>query len=132
MQILTVFCETTLTFLSTDFNLYTQNPNLVEDFYDLCDRSLESIPSILFNTTDMMLRITQAAIVGIQLQHREANSSIIRFLSSLLSHGHEDQREQGEFAINIISYRPALLQILQVCGQEMINQLVEAGILCNE
>ena len=56
----------------------------MEDLYDLCGRSLQTIPQVMFSVEDVILRITQAAIVGIQLQHREANRSILRFLDCLL------------------------------------------------
>ena len=53
----------------------------------MCGLSLQTIPQVMFSVEDMILRITQAAIVGIQLQHREANRSILRFLDCLLVNG---------------------------------------------
>lgn len=90
----------------------------------MCGRALETIPAVLFNAYDILRHITDAAIIGIQLQHREANNSIIRYLAALLAYGHEYEREEGEFAMSIHSYRPVILNLLQVCGQELMNQLV--------
>ena len=95
LHILSVFCDSTLTLLSVSPEAYIQNPNLVEDFYDLCGRSLQNIPEVLFRTGDMVLHITEAALPGIQLQHREANNSVMRFLETLSTYGKEVQIEEG-------------------------------------
>ena len=121
LHILSVFCDSTLTLLSVSPEAYIQNPNLVEDFYDLCGRSLQSIPEVLFKTGDMVLRITEAALPGIQLQHREANNSIMRFLETLTTYGQEVQLEEGELAVNTPSYRSDVLNVLGVCGQELVS-----------
>ena len=116
--------------LSTSPEAYVQNPNLVEDFYDLCGRSLQSIPNVLFGAGDMVLRITQAALPGIQLQHREANNSVMRFLETLVVYGNEVEQEEGELAVNVPSYRSQVQSVLQVCGQELVNQLVPLRRAC--
>ena len=119
LHILSVFCDSTLT-----PEAYIQNPNLVEDFYDLCGRSLQNIPEVLFRTGDMVLHITEAALPGIQLQHREANNSVMRFLETLATYGQEVQLEEGELAVNVASYRADVWNVLSVCGQELVSQLV--------
>ena len=96
----------------------------MEDLYDLCGRSLQTIPQVMFSVEDVILRITQAAIVGIQLQHREANRSILRFLDCLLMFRREQNPEEGEIVSKESSFRPQVLRILQVCGQDLMNQLV--------
>ena len=124
IHILTVFCETTLQLLASNQENYIRNPHLVADFYDLLCRSVDRIPDVLFNAKDMIMRIVQAAILGIQLQHREANNSVIDFLSSFIIAGQEYEREEGEFAIQMTSYRPVVEEILQNCGQTIVNELV--------
>lgn len=124
LHILSVFSQTTLRFFNNDFNQLTQNPHLVEDFYDLCGRTIESQPELLFSSPDMLLQIVQVAIIGIQVQHREANSSVIRFIISFLQQGDYNHHEEGDFALNFQSYRSILESILQNCGQELMNQLV--------
>ena len=47
LHILSVFCDSTLTLLSVSPEAYIQNPNQVEDFYELCGRSLQNIPVVL-------------------------------------------------------------------------------------
>lgn len=131
LHILSVFCDSTLTLLSTSPEAYVQNPNLVEDFYDLCGRSLQSIPNVLFAASDMVLRITQAALPAIQLQHREANNSVMRFLETLVMYGNEVEQEEGELAVNVPPYRPQVQSVLQVCGQELVNQLVRLRVWCH-
>ena len=123
-QILTEFCDSTLTFLASSPDAYTQNPFIVEDLYDLCGRSLQTIPQVMFSVEDVILRITQAAIAGIQLQHREANRSILRYLDCLLMFGREQKPEEGEIVSKESNYRAQILRILQVCGQDLMNQLV--------
>lgn len=125
-QILTEFCDSTLTFLASSPDAYTQNPFIVEDLYDLCGRSLQTIPQVMFSVEDVILRITQAAIAGIQLQHREANRSILRYLDCLLMFGREQKPEEGEIVSKEGNYRAQILRILQVCGQDLMNQLVLA------
>lgn len=124
LRVLSVFCDSTLAFLAASPEAYVQNPNLVEDFYDLCGRTLQSIPEVLFGAGDMVLRMTQAALPGVQLQHREANNSVMRFLESLAGYGHEVQPEEGELAVNVPSYREAVLRVLEACGQALVDQLV--------
>lgn len=124
LHTLSVFCDSTLTLLSVSPEAYIQNPNLVEDFYDLCGRSLQNIPEVLFKTGDMILRITEATLPGIQLQHREANNSVIRYLETLVTYGQEVPVEEGELAVNVSSYRMDVWNVLSVCGQELVNQLV--------
>lgn len=124
LHTLSVFCDSTLTLLSVSPEAYIQNPNLVEDFYDLCGRSLQNIPEVLFRTGDMVLHITEAALPGIQLQHREANNSVMRFLETLATYGQEVQLEEGELAVNVVSYRADVWNVLSVCGQELVSQLV--------
>ena len=126
-QILTEFCDSTLTFLASSPDAYTQNPFIVEDLYDLCGRSLQTIPQVMFSVDSVMLRITQAAIAGIQLQHREANRSILRFLDCLLMYGREQKPEEGEVVPEETNFRPQVFRILQVCGQDLMNQLVVEG-----
>ena len=124
LYIISFFCDSTLTLLKTSPEAYVQNPNLVEDFYDLCTRSLQNIPEVLFSAGEIVLHITQAALPAIQLQHREANQSAIRFLAALIAYGSEAPLEEGELAVNIPSFKPAVEEVLTVCGQEMVNQLV--------
>jgi len=72
----------------------------------------------------MVLHITEAALPGIQLQHREANNSVMRFLETLATYGQEVQLEEGELAVNVASYRADVWNVLSVCGQELVSQLV--------
>ena len=81
----------------------------------------------MFSVDSVMLRITQAAIAGIQLQHREANRSILRFLDCLLMYGREQKPEEGEVVSEETNFRPQVFRILQVCGQDLMNQLVVEG-----
>ena len=125
-RILKVFCDSTLPVLQKSRDAYDENPYLVEDFYDLCGRTIQNTPALFFRDTNMLLLVTQAAVQGIQLQHREANNSLMRYLESLLSYGQEVEKEEGELALNPINYRDRVLSVLSVCGQEMMNQLVAA------
>ena len=125
-RILMVFCMTTLPVLEKDPDAYDKNPDLVEDLYDLCGRTIQSTPVLFFRDYDILLNVTKAAVRGIQLQHREANNSLMRYLESLLSYGQEVKPEEGELALNPINYRDRVLAVLGECGQDMMNQLVAA------
>ena len=80
----------------------------------------------------MMLRITQAALPAIQLQHREANNCVIQFLSTLIAQGGDLPLEEGELGLEVAPYKQAVQAILDVCGQEMVNQMVCIRIMNNE
>ncbi|EDO32037.1 predicted protein [Nematostella vectensis] len=103
-----------------------EHPDTVDDLYRLISRCIQKFP-LQFLQCDMANHALQCAIAAATLQHREANSSVMKFLKELILSGaikvqglHKDKNDQ-------IHERSSLVrQILSGQGQNIVNGLIHA------
>ncbi|CAG2110055.1 unnamed protein product, partial [Medioppia subpectinata] len=81
IQMLNEFSMTTFKLLcDSQLRLH---PDTIDDFFRLCTRTLQKC-SISFLTNPMLDNILNLTLASIQLDHREANSSVVKFVIELI------------------------------------------------
>ncbi|KAM3963766.1 transportin 3 [Aphomia sociella] len=95
------------------------NPDTVDDLFRLCIRFLQRIP-LEFLSSLALQPAVQCALLGCRLDHREANSSVMKFLHDLAraARDHDDPQVKALANKAIATY-----------GEEMTYALLEASVL---
>merc|ERR1719461_263343 len=81
-EVLDHFSNCTLTSL-TSFEEHKNNPDQVEDYFELCVKYLKVCPQLLVNEKRLE-KVWQSALQGIGLDHKESGSAILRVLDESL------------------------------------------------
>lgn len=100
------------------------HPDTVDDLFRLCTRFIQRMP-VVFLKNPALSGIIQCALAACPLDHREANTSVMKFLCDLVHCG-RGKKEAANFA-----ERQSLVgSLLSSQGQTMVTTLVQSSIFC--
>lgn len=85
LKMLEAFIEPTFNILQVENGL-KNHPDTVDDFFRLAVRFIQRMP-LHFLRSPIVAPIIQCATLACTLDHRDANMSVMKFLSNLLAHG---------------------------------------------
>lgn len=117
LSLLEAFIEPTFNILQVENGL-KDHPDTVDDFFRLAVRFIQRMP-LHFLQSPIVAPIIQCATLACTLDHRDANMSVMKFLSNLLAHG----KPNGDPEI-----RPFVQQIVQIHGETLIGNLLYSSI----
>ncbi|KAL0119670.1 hypothetical protein PUN28_007838 [Cardiocondyla obscurior] len=98
------------------------HPDTVDDLFRLCARFLQRAPIPLLHSP-VMVSIVDCAIMACSLDHRDANSSVMKFFYDLL-HSGRSYKDRSDYTIR----RQLVQSILQEKGQTLIIKLLHAAV----
>jgi len=96
----------------------TSHPDVVEELFYMMGRMMSYCPEPLV-TSPLLRSLFQCAIVGMQLDHRNAHKGTLNFLENSISYG-LSARERN----NIPGGQQAIERVLADEGQSIVNNLV--------
>jgi len=117
LVILQTFSEGTLQALNT-LDDFTDNPDLVDDYFELVKRYIQNIPG-QYITLPYNHLIFQKAIVGCCIDHPDASRAILSFLMKFLELAVGPSDHQA-------TAHPIVRAIMETCGQPLVGQLFQA------
>jgi transportin-3 len=117
LSMLEAFIEPTFNILQVENGL-KNHPDTVDDFFRLAVRFIQRMP-LHFLQSPIVAPIIQCATLACTLDHRDANQSVMKFLSNLLAHG----KPNGDPEI-----RPFVQQIVQIHGETLVGNLLYSSI----
>jgi transportin-3 len=117
LSMLEAFIEPTFNLLQAENGL-KNNPDTVDDFFRLVVRFIQRMP-LHFLQSQLVTPIIQCATLACTLDHRDANMSVMKFLSNLLAHG----KVNGDAAI-----RPFVQNIVQLHGETLVGNLIYSSV----
>lgn len=117
IKMLQAFIEPTFNILQEENGL-KNHPDTVDDFFRLAVRFIQRMP-LHFLQSPIVAPIIQCSILACTLDHRDANMSVMKFLSNLLSHG----KPNGNPEI-----KPLVHQIVQIHGENLLGNLFYSSI----
>lgn len=99
LDMMKAFIQPTFTILQEDNGL-RNHPDTVDDFFRLCGRFIQRAPE-RFLRCDALPSIVQCGLMATQLDHKEANTSVMKFFYDLIDAGiygtksptHKERRE---------------------------------------
>lgn len=94
------------------------HPDTVDDFFRLAVRFIQRMP-LHFLQSPILIAIIECATLACTLDHRDANMSVMKFLSNLLAHG----KPNGDPEI-----KPFVQQIVQAHGETLMGNLLYSSI----
>ncbi|KAG6461264.1 hypothetical protein O3G_MSEX012527 [Manduca sexta] len=97
------------------------NPDTVDDLFRLCIRYLQRVP-LEFLSSGAMPAVIQCAILATSLDHREANSSVMRFLYDFVRAANCSRPEKQQI-------KAVADELLNTYGQELMYALMEASVI---
>lgn len=113
-KMMVALCQTTFGFLRT-LQDFTNHPDVVEEIFYCMGRMIKHCPEPLINGGDVLLSsLVQCALVGMELDHRDANRGTLNFLQHLVIYGLEHR------------HVTVVLGLLQQYGPEIVNRLAAA------
>ena len=118
---LKAFIEPTFTMLQVENGL-KNNPDTVDDFFRLCSRFIDCCP-LPFLQSALVTPIFQCALLACTLDHREANSSVMKFFCNLFKWGRSSNYK-------LPACRPLVREIAEANGEALIMQLIHASVFC--
>lgn len=117
LQMLQAFIEPTFNILQVENGL-KNHPDTVDDFFRLSVRFIQRLP-LHFLQSQIVAPIIQCATLACTLDHRDANMSVMKFLSNLLAHG----KPNGDPEI-----KPFVQQIVKIHGETLVGNLLYSSI----
>ncbi|CAH1407920.1 unnamed protein product [Nezara viridula] len=121
LDMLQAFIHPTFTLLQGEAGLKL-HPDTVDDLFRLCARFLQRAP-MAFLTSPAINSILECALSCIPLDHRDANSSVMKFFYDLIHAGMTNE-DHEDFAL-----RQRLVQnIIQEKGSDLVNNLLTASV----
>lgn len=117
LKMLEAFIEPTFNILQVENGL-KDHPDTVDDFFRLSVRFIQRMP-LHFLQSPILAAIIQCATLACTLDHRDANMSVMKFLSNLLAHG----KPNGDAEI-----KPYVQQIVLIHGETLIGNLLYSSI----
>ena len=117
LKMLEAFTAPTFNILQVENGL-KDHPDTVDDFFRLAVRFIQRMP-LHFLQSPILVAIIQCATLACTLDHRDANQSVMKFLSNLLAHG----KPNGDPDI-----KPFVQQIVQVHGEALTGNLLYSSI----
>lgn len=117
LNMLEAFIEPTFNILQVENGL-KDHPDTVDDFFRLAVRYIQRMP-LHFLQSPIVASIIQCATLACTLDHRDANGSVMRFLTNLFAHG----KPSGDIEI-----RPYVQHIVQIHGETLMGNLLYSSI----
>lgn len=117
LSMLEAFIQPTFSILQCENGL-KDHPDTVDDFFRLAGRFIQRMP-LHFLQSQIVAPIIQCATLACTLDHRDANMSVMKFLSNLLVHGKPNASPE---------IRPFVQQIVQLHGETLIGNLLYSSI----
>lgn len=78
-------CQTAFSFLANVQDM-TSHPDVVEELFYCIGRMIKHSPEGLVNTGELLVSLVQCALVGMELDHKEANRGTLNFIQHLVSY----------------------------------------------
>ncbi|CRK91246.1 CLUMA_CG004926, isoform A [Clunio marinus] len=119
LKMLEAFIEPTFNILQMENGL-KNHPDTVDDFFRLAVRYIQRMP-LHFLQSPIVSPIIQCATLACTLDHRDANASVMKFISNLLAHG----KPNGNSEI-----RPFVQHIVELQGETLVGNLLYSSIFC--
>ena len=113
LDMLLALSQTAFGFLKSLDDL-TNHPDVVEELFYLMGRMISYCPEPLV-TSPLLVPLFQCAVVGMQLDHKDANRGTLNFLESTIT-----------FGLSGPVHRAALEPILATEGQSVVTHLIRA------
>lgn len=85
MEMLTELCNVTFSFLRTEEE-FVAHPDIVEELFFLAGRMMTMCPLPLV-LSPLLAPLIRAAVVGMRMQHRDANRGTLNYLENVVSYG---------------------------------------------
>ncbi|XP_077276129.1 transportin 3 isoform X2 [Temnothorax americanus] len=121
VNMLQAFIAPTFALLEQEDGL-KNHPDTVDDLFRLCARFLQRAPIPLLHSP-VMGSIVDCAIMACSLDHRDANSSVMKFFYDLI-HSGRTCKEESNYTIR----RQLVQNILQEKGQTLVIKLLHASV----
>ncbi|XP_023297905.2 transportin-3 [Lucilia cuprina] len=121
LAMLKAFIEPTFKMLQVENGL-KNNPDTVDDFFRLCSRFIDCCP-LPFLQSALVTPIFQCALLACTLDHREANSSVMKFFCNLLKWGRSSNYKLAEC-------KPLVKEIASQNGEALVVNLIHASVFC--
>lgn len=119
LNMLQAFIEPTFTILQPENGL-RNHPDTVDDFFRLSARFIQRSP-VEFLQSSLVSPIFQCALLACTLDHRDANTSVMKFFCNLLSYGRSNNVDQMKQLVH---------QIITENGVALVNNLIYASVFC--
>lgn len=121
LGMLQAFIEPTFLLLREEDGL-RNHPDTVDDFFRLCARFLQRAPKSFLQSSSIT-HIIQCALLACSLDHKEANTSVMKFFCDMINTG-KTGKDQTDFE----ERKGMVTRILEEYGQHLITNLVHACI----
>lgn len=121
----------TLKLLNNSTEMYIQHSDIVEDYYELCNRILIRCNHVLLNNNNnnnilLLDNIIQSSLYGISLQQHDSFAALMTFYQQLFTLATTKSRYNLYKPVKQISNHiiQIVYNILITYGQDMINQFI--------
>jgi len=120
-QMINAMATVSFSFLSNLHDL-TQHPDVVEELFYLMGRMMSTCPQPLV-LSPLLQSLFQCAVVGMKLDHRDANKGTLNFIENALSYGTGLKRRNPQGNLDC---QRALEHVVVQEGQAIVNNLAQA------
>jgi hypothetical protein len=96
-----MFCSLSQIFFATmsSFEHFVDKPDLVEEYFFFATKAIEKLPRPIIHSS-FILSLVDAAIIGLKLEHRQAQKGILCFFEKLISYCVSDKSDLSKSLID--------------------------------
>jgi transportin-3 len=121
LDMLQAFIEPTFQLLQEENGL-RNHPDTVDDFFRLCARFMQRAP-VQFLQCGALVHILQCSLMACTLDHKEANTSVMKFFYDLINTG-----KCGKNHVDYEQRKVLVTSILNEYGQQLVTNLLHACV----
>lgn len=122
LDMLQAFLDPTFKLLQEENGLQN-HPDTVDDFFRLCTRFMQRAP-VPFLQCASLVHILQCALLASSLDHKEANTSVMKFFYDLINQGQNSTIKLPDFELR----KTLVKSILNEYGQQLVTNLLHSVV----
>ncbi|GAB6030207.1 Transportin-3 [Chamberlinius hualienensis] len=123
LDMLYAFCRPTFRLLE-EANGLRNHPDIVDDLFRLCTRFIQRAPMLLL-TCAAMKSIMECALYACTIDHRDAHSSVMKFILDLLKCA-SAKEDAEDYKVR----REIVFQLISEHGQLLVTNMVHSCVFC--
>lgn len=100
---------------------FREHPDTIDDLFRLCSRILQRLP-IAFLRSTAIWPLLDCSLVAISLDHKEANSSVMKFFHEMFDCANDDARNTE------VVKKEAVRPIFEKHGEALVRSLLHASV----
>ncbi|XP_013416764.1 transportin-3 [Lingula anatina] len=106
-------------------NGFRNHPDTVDDWFRLCLRFIQRAPQVILQSP-VAKPVLMCGVAACPLDHKEANASVMKFLTELIRAGREKEKSSEDAGLEVC--RSTVQGLIKDTGEALVQSLLSAAV----